>query len=148
MTTEIYPIEKERTPFAAWQAMWLDYLGEHEEARNPEQHQITYLRLVDPTVPLFGLVASNREPIGFAHFYFHPSTYHAYEDCCLQDLYVHPSARGCGVGRALVEQVATIARTRGAPVLHWKTRESNVTAQSMYARFAQRTEFVSFRLPL
>ena len=128
--------------------MWLDYLGKQAESLGLEQHSITYSRLVDPDFNLFGVAVGGAEPIGFAHFYFHPSTFHAYEDCCLQDLYVHPSARGRGLGRALVEQVATAARRRGAPVLHWKTRESNVAAQSMYARFAQRSEFVSFRLPL
>jgi len=148
VTIEIYPIEIERPPFAAWKPMWLDYLGKQAEAVGLEQHHITYSRLVDPDFNLFGVVAGGAQPIGFAHFYFHPSTFHAREDCCLQDLYVHPSARGRSLGRALVEQVATVARARGAPVLHWKTRESNVAAQSMYARFAQRSEFVSFRLPL
>jgi len=128
--------------------MWLDYLGKQAEALLPEQHQLTYSRLVNPDFNLFGVAAGTAEPLGFAHFYFHPSTFHEREDCCLQDLYVHPGTRGRGLGQALVEQVATVARARGAPVLHWRTRESNVAAQSMYARFAQRTEFVSYRLPL
>lgn len=148
MSIEIFPIGIERLPFEAWKTMWLDYLGKQAEALHPEQHQLTYSRSINPDFNLLGVVAGSAEPVGFAHFYFHPSTFHANEDCCLQDLYVRPSARGRGLGRALVEQVATVARTRGAPVLHWRTRESNVAAQSMYARFAQRSEFVSFRLPL
>jgi GNAT superfamily N-acetyltransferase len=148
VSIDISPIETERLSFTAWKIMWLDYLGKQAEALGADQHQITYSRLVNSDFNLFGVVAGGAEPIGFAHFYFHPSTFHANEDCCLQDLYAHPSARGRGLGRALVEQVATVARTRGAPILHWKTRESNVTARSMYARFAQRSEYVSFRLPL
>jgi GNAT superfamily N-acetyltransferase len=145
---DISHIKTERLSYAAWKAMWLDYLSRRPDPVPPEQHQLTYSRLVDPDFNLFGVVAGSAEPVGFAYFYFHPSSFHAHEDCCLQDLYVHPGARGRGLGRALVEQVATMARTRGASVLHWRTRESNVTAQSMYARFAERTEFVSFRLPL
>ena len=83
MTIEINPIEIGRPPFAAWKAMWLDYLGKQAEAVGLEQHHITYSRLVDPDFNLFGVVACGAEPIGFAHFYFHPSTFHAHEDCCL-----------------------------------------------------------------
>ena len=145
---EYLPVENECPPFEAWKSMWLDYLGKQAEALDQKQHRLTYARLISPDFNLFGIVARGAEPVGFAHFYFHPSTFHAREDCCLQDLYVHPGARGSGVGRALVEQVARVARARDAPVLHWKTRESNLAARSMYSRFAQRSEFVSFRLPL
>jgi ribosomal protein S18 acetylase RimI-like enzyme len=53
-----------------------------------------------------------------------------------------------GLGRRLVEAVAAQAKARGAPVVHWKTRESNAAGLALYTKFAQRTEFVSFRLAL
>ena len=146
MSVEI--VSAEKVTFSAWKAMWIDYLGQQAEALSQQQHQDTYSRLTNPEINLFCLIARIDEPVGFAHFYFHPSTHHSSEDCCLQDVYVAPSARGRGLGQALVEAVAAKAKGRGAPVLHWKTRESKIAAQSMYSRFAQRTEFVLFRLAL
>ena len=135
--------------FPAWQRLWFAYLGALADGLAPGQHEATYRRLADPNGVLFGIAAQVSDvAVGFAHCYFHPSTYHTAEDCCLQDLYVDASARGQGVGRALVDAVAEEARRRGAPVLHWKTRATNAAALALYERFAQRTEFVSFRLAL
>ena len=61
---------------------------------------------------------------------------------------VSPAARGRGVGCALVEAVALLARERACSVLHWRTRESNASAHALYSQFAQRTEFISYRLAL
>ena len=138
----------ESVPFATWKAMWLDYLGEYAVGLPDEQHQTTYTRLADPQFNLSGLIGESGHPVGFAHYYFHASTFHLSEACCLQDLYVSPSARGRGIGRELVEAVAGRARSRGASVLHWKTRDSNLAAQALYSRFAQRSDFVSFSLRL
>ncbi len=54
--------------------MWLEYSGKQAEGFLPEQHWLSYSRLVDPVFNLFGVVAGGAESLGFAHFYFHPST--------------------------------------------------------------------------
>jgi len=134
--------------FATWEAMWLQYSGPQQPDADLAASELTYSRLVDPNFSLHGVVALDKLPVGFAHFYFHPSSWSVSENCCLQDLFVSPAARGRGVGRALVEAVAHLARQRGCSVLHWRTRESNAPAHALYSQFAQRTEFVSYRLPL
>lgn len=52
------------------------------------------------------------------------------------------------MGKALVEAVANEAKRRGCLVLHWRTRGSNTSAQALYSQFAERMDFVSYRLPL
>jgi len=128
--------------------MWLNYSGVRQPGANLAAPELTFARLADPAVNLHGLAAVTDQPIGFAHYYFHSSTWSASENCSLQDLYVSPAARGQGVGRALVEAVGVQARARGCSVLHWRTRESNAPAHALYAQFAERTEFVSYRLAL
>jgi GNAT superfamily N-acetyltransferase len=50
----------------------------------------------------------------------------------MNDLYVRPEARGEGIGRALIEVSAEIARERGAHHLQWVTAPDNETAQRLY----------------
>lgn len=146
MSMQFVPVSELRFP--AWQALWCEYSGPQRLAAEQANPEVTYSRLIDPAISLHGIVAIAETPVGFAHYYFHPSSWSVSDNCCLQDLYVSPAARGKGVGQALVEAVASLAREQGSSVLHWRTREANKSAHALYSRFAQRTEFVSYRLPL
>jgi GNAT superfamily N-acetyltransferase len=134
--------------YSAWEVMWRQYSASSQPAADRAAPELTYARLVDSAFCLYGLVAVDELPIGFAHYYFHPSSWSVGENCCLQDLYVSAVARGQGVGRALIEEVARQARERGGTVLHWRTRESNAAAHALYSKLSQRTDFVSYRLLL
>jgi len=85
--------------------------------------------------------------VGIAHSLLH-ATIWAPTTCYLQDLFVDPSARGQGVARALIENVAMIARERGAQRLYWHTREDNATARSLYDKLAAFNGFIRYDLPL
>ena len=65
----------------------------------------------------------------------------------MNDLYVDESTRGQGVGRALIEATAEVARERGAPFIEWSTAPDNHTAQRLYdSTGAQRSEWLSYEL--
>jgi ribosomal protein S18 acetylase RimI-like enzyme len=65
----------------------------------------------------------------------------------MHDLFVEGPARGRGVGRALIEAAAAIARERGAHQLEWSTAPDNVTAQRLYdSTGAARSEWVEYEL--
>ena len=61
------------------------------------------------------------ELVGYACLYWHFSSTRAVETVLMNDLYVDAAARGEGVGRALIEASAEVARERGAPHLEWST---------------------------
>jgi ribosomal protein S18 acetylase RimI-like enzyme len=54
------------------------------------------------------------------------------EDCELEDLYVRESARGAGLGRALVEAAVERARERGCGRIQLDTNEGNTAARALY----------------
>src|SRR3954453_14435463 len=56
-------------------------------------------------------------------------------DCLLEDLYVDESARGAGLGRALVEATLDRARARGCRRVELDTNERNDGALSLYGSF-------------
>lgn len=85
--------------------------------------------------------------VGYACLYWHFSSTRATETVLMNDLYVDESARGRGVGRALIEATAEVARERGAPSIEWSTAPDNHTAQRLYdSTGAERSEWFSYEL--
>ena len=57
------------------------------------------------------------------------------DDCCLEDLYVEDSARGSGLGRALVEAAVERARGHGCARMELDANEANAPALALYRSF-------------
>jgi GNAT superfamily N-acetyltransferase len=85
--------------------------------------------------------------LGYACLYRHFSSLEACESVLMNDLFVDESARGQGVGRALIEAAAAVAREREVPFVEWSTAPDNETAQRLYdSTGAERTEWFSYEL--
>lgn len=87
-------------------------------------------------------------PQGFALFFSNFSTWLSTSGIYLEDLYVRPSARRCGLGRALLEALARIAAERGCGRLEWAVLNWNAPAIAFYERFGAKpqSEWTVFRL--
>jgi GNAT superfamily N-acetyltransferase len=70
--------------------------------------------------------------VGYACLYWTYTSLIPAEVVLLNDLFVVPEARGAGVGRALIETSAAVARERGAARLTWMTAQDNHRAQRLY----------------
>lgn len=89
------------------------------------------------------------ELAGYACLYWSFTSLIPADTVLMNDLYVDPAARGQGVGRALIEASATIARERSAQRLEWATAPSNATAQRLYdSTGAKRRDWIEYELPL
>ena len=87
----------------------------------------------DPnTAYLLGAPDADSPPMGVAQVRFRYGIWWAAEDCLLEDLFVRESARGSGLGRALVEQVVALARERGCRRVELDTNEANEGAVALY----------------
>lgn len=85
--------------------------------------------------------------VGYACLYWHFSSLEACESVLMNDLFVDDSMRGRGVGRALIEATAEVAREREVPFVEWSTAPDNKTAQRLYdSTGAERTEWFSYEL--
>ncbi len=66
------------------------------------------------------LLAFEREsPVGFAVYFYNFSTWLGRAGLYLEDLFVKPEKRGKGYGRALLVELAKIARDRGCGRMVW-----------------------------
>jgi GNAT superfamily N-acetyltransferase len=85
--------------------------------------------------------------VGIVHFLSHPSTTSA-DVCYLQDLFTDPDARGQGVARALITEVAQWAAAEGCARVYWSTHEGNAVARRLYDQVAEFNGFIRYDLPL
>jgi GNAT superfamily N-acetyltransferase len=71
-------------------------------------------------------------PAGMAIFFPNYSTFLARPGIHLEDLYVQPAHRGCGLGKALITAVAKIAVERGCGRYEWTVLDWNQPAIDFY----------------
>jgi GNAT superfamily N-acetyltransferase len=113
-----------------------------------ERNRVFFRRFLAPSEGglLIG-ARSSRRLVGYACLYWHFSSLEACECVLMNDLFVDESVRGQGVGRALIEAAAAVARKRDVPFVEWSTAPDNKTAQRLYdSTGAARTEWFSYEL--
>jgi len=72
------------------------------------------------------------ELVGYACLFWHFTSLVPAETVLMNDLYVAEGKRGEGIGRALIEASAEVARKRGAHQLQWVTAPDNRNARRLY----------------
>jgi GNAT superfamily N-acetyltransferase len=117
-----------------------------DEGRN----RAFFARFISPSNDGLLLGAWRSEQLlGYTCLYWHFTSLVPAETVLMNDLFVDPAARGRGVGRALIEASADVARNRGAHHLEWATAPDNTTAQRLYdATGAERTTWIEYELRL
>lgn len=71
-------------------------------------------------------------PVGFALYFYNYSTWEGRAGIYLEDLYVHPSQRGKGIGKALLTKVAAIAAEEGCARFEWSVLDWNQPSIDFY----------------
>jgi GNAT superfamily N-acetyltransferase len=147
----IRPIAKR--DYSQWLPLWESYNAFYGRsgpmALDPEITQMTWSRFFDAYEPVHALVAeSEGKLLGLTHYIFHRTTIAIGPICYLQDLFTVESARGLGVGRALIEAVYREAKQAGAFRVYWQTHESNQMAMQLYDKVAEKSGFIVYRMAI
>ena len=121
--------------------------------RAPNQVTATEEQLVDV---LFGerpaaevlLAFEGQSPVGFAVYFYNFSTWLGRPGLYLEDLFVKSDKRGKGYGRALLVELAKIARDRGCGRMEWAVLDWNEPAIKFYQALGAKpmNEWTVFRL--
>jgi GNAT superfamily N-acetyltransferase len=126
-----------------------DYQRFYEaEEVDPDRNRSFFARFLEPSDAglLLGAWIGD-ELAGYACLYWHFSSVAAHETVLMNDLFVVEEHRGSGVGRALIEASAEVARGRGAAALQWSTAPDNDRAQRLYDTYeAERTAWLTYEL--
>ena len=81
---------------------------------------------------------ANGEAVGYAIFFTNFSTFECRPGIWLEDVYVRPEHRRGGIGLAVMEHLAQIARKRGYVRLEWCALEWNEPALDFYEKIGAR----------
>jgi GNAT superfamily N-acetyltransferase len=135
--------------FAGWLPLWQGYNAfygrDGDSALAEDVTNTTWARFLDPAEPVHALVAAQGdELVGLAHFLYHRSTTRIEPTCYLQDLFTLQSARGQGVGRALIEGVFAAARAARVERVYWQTQSGNARARRLYDQVATYLGFITY----
>lgn len=129
----------------SWRALWGGYCNFYETALPSDVTDRTWQRILDPESAVMCLIAEVEGQVyGFANCVVHEATWETQPVCYLEDLYVLPSARGRGIGGALIEWLRHAMRAEGWARLYWMTRQDNATARRLYDRHASADDFVRY----
>jgi ribosomal protein S18 acetylase RimI-like enzyme len=133
-----------------WRRLWADYLAFYKANLPPAVTDATWARIIDPESRMSCRLVEDRRAACWAS----PSgtiimaSWHVADDCYLEDLYVDPTARGQGLGRALMDDLFAIARQRGFGRIYWHTNTDNARARTLYDSYAPADGHIRYRLAL
>src|SRR3954447_9165004 len=109
-----------------------------------------FLRELESPNPVIRVLIAewNGEPAGFALYFFNFSTFVARPGLYLEDLFVRPALRSHGIGRALLRELARVARARDCGRMEWAVLDWNEPALKFYRSLGARPmkEWIVHRL--
>ena len=128
-----------------WITLYAGYADFYRVEMTPQRFEMVWRWINDPSHELDALVAHNDTAlVGLAHFRPFVRPLRGEKGLFLDDLFVHPGARGQGVGRALLRATAEEARLRGCAMVRWITADDNYRARALYDQHAVRTTWITY----
>jgi GNAT superfamily N-acetyltransferase len=123
-----------RSDLDAAARLFTDYLRFYEKATPEADARVFIGERLAKQDSIFYLAESDGVALGFTQLYPAFASLSLAPSWILNDLYVDPSARGRGVGEALMDAARGLALSSGAAELMLQTARTNATAQRLYEK--------------
>ena len=147
MTSAVVVRPIEPADHDTWAPLFAAYREFYELEDEPDVVDRVWGWIQDEAHEVNALVAEvDGEIVGFAHHRGYARPAEGGSGLFLDDLFTAAHVRGQGVGRALINRLADLARERGAAKVRWVTAADNATAQRLYDDMAERTDWVTYDL--
>ena len=147
MTSAVVVRPIEPADHHVWASLFAGYRKFYELDEDPGVVDLVWGWIQDEQHEVNALVALvDDEVVGFAHHRLYARPSEGGSGLFLDDLFTASHVRGRGVGRALINRLAELAREHGAAKVRWITAADNATAQRLYDDMAERTEWVTYDL--
>ena len=135
-----------------WQRLFKGYLTFYEASLEDSVIDLTFQRLLGnkagthrALVAQINGGADDNTIIGFAHYLIHRSTWSKTWYCYMEDLFVDPTVRRTGAGKALIEAVYAAADKIDCTRVYWVTQDFNTTARALYDQVSTKSPFIQYR---
>lgn len=147
MTISIRAITESDKP--RWLLLWQGYLDFYKTVVPAEQTEQTWNRIMDEDFNMKCAVAElDGAVIGFTTYNLQNSTWSDNGHCYLEDLFVDPTVRGSGAGRALIDYVKEYAIGLQCSRLYWNTDADNAVARKLYDSYVLESGKRQYRVKL
>ena len=133
---------------ADWQPLFEGYAEFYNVTINQTIIDTVWGWLLDPNHVLEGLLTRNTEGkvVGIAHVRACPRPLGGNDTGFLDDLFVHPDARGSGAADALFAALRELAAERGWPTIRWLTQHYNERGRAFYDKYtAGPSDFIMYQ---
>lgn len=132
--------------FINWKILWKQYLKFYKTSVEDLVYETTFKRLIstDHFSQNAFVAEQDNELVGLVHYIYHPHNWKIEDVCYLQDLFVLKTARGTGVGRALIESVYLAADRNDTSTVYWLTQDFNEQARKLYDNIGTITSFIKY----
>jgi len=85
---------------------------------------------------IFSIIAfANKEPVGFAVYFFNYSTWTGKKGLYIEDLYINPEMRSNGIGSKMMKSLSKIALNNDCARIEFNVLDWNFEAIKFYERF-------------
>lgn len=145
MTMAVAAVDVDGRHWRQWRDAYCQYADFYrKEITDAQLRQLwQWLTMTPPKV--FGVVAEDGDDVaGIAHWRVHPHPLAARMTAYLDDLFVMPKRRGCGIGKMLIKECASRAAKQGCNRLRWATAIDNINAQKLYDKIADKTDWLIY----
>lgn len=136
--------------YESWSSLYSAYADFYRVTQTQEMREKVWAWLLETNNEVAGLLATGEDGkvLGLAHYrsFYRPLS--ATQGGFLDDLYVIPTARGYGIGKALINAVVQIGRDNDWSIIRWITAEDNLAARTAYDKVAQQTKWVTYDIKL
>lgn len=138
-------VETRQIGYRKWADLYRAYAEFYKVSMTEQQLQTAWTWLDGHETELRGIAALlDGEPKGIIHYRRFLRPMAGEVGIFLDDIFVHPSARRSGVGKALLERLEHIAEVQECTVIRWITAEDNRGAQTFYDQFGKKTSWITY----
>lgn len=148
MTADLVIRPVEPADHDAWVALFRRYRDFYRLEHDERVIEAVWAWLMDPRHELQGRLAVRAgRPIALAHWRRFARPSRGGTAIFLDDLFTVSDERGAGTGSALIADLQRIAADEGLMEVRWITSETNLDAQRLYDRVADRVPFLTYIAP-
>lgn len=133
-----------------WEALYYAYAEFYKVPMDQDILDTVWLWIFDQDNAFYALVAKDDTGccLGLMHYRAMPSPLRGKLVGFLDDLFIKPECRGKGVVDALYQALNNDAADKGWPFIRWITAENNYRGRSVYDKLSDKTQWVTYQMPV
>lgn len=133
-----------------WEALYYAYAEFYKVPMDQDILDTVWLWIFDQDNAFYALVAKDDTGccLGLMHYRAMPSPLRGKLVGFLDDLFIKPEYRGKGVVDALYQALNNDAADKGWPFIRWITAENNYRGRSVYDKLSDKTQWVTYQMPV